>query len=262
MLWGSEASGRALEIVGAPTDRDRQRHVGPSEIGEVCERCLADKIRGTYEDQRGGTPLAPLLGTAFHLLAQQRLSGSPEGRAGLLLVEKRVDVAQVDGYGPIRGTVDLFDIERREVIDWKVLSKSRIAGISAVVHNRLDGSVLMDRDKIIWETAWKYYAQMMLYGYALERDGYEVERASLLMIPRDASTDVLPGAARTLVFQYRRAVAEAVLGRFGELVARVRSETEEGAAVSSGAYESSPGCYRCKRLKKEEADMAAWGGMP
>ena len=258
MLWGSEAAGRALEIVGAPTDRDRQRHVGPSEIGEVCERCLADKIRGTYEDKRAGTPLAPLLGTAFHLLAQGRLSNSPEGRAGLILVEKRVDVAQIDGYGPIRGTVDLFDIERREVIDWKVLSKSRMAGISAVVHNRLDGSVLMDRDKPIWETAWKYYAQMMLYAYALERDGYEVERASLLMIPRDASTDVLPGCARVLVFQYRRAVAEAVLGRFSELVARVRSE--EG--VSSGAYESSPGCYRCKRLKKEEADMAAWGGMP
>lgn len=260
-MWGSEATGRALEIVGAPTDRDRQRHVGPSELGEVCERCLADKIRGTYEDKRAGTPLAPLLGTAFHLLAQQRLSGSPEGRAGLILVEKRVDVAQVDGYGEIRGTVDLFDIERREVIDWKVLSKSRIAGISAVVHNRLDGSVLMDRDKIIWETAWKYYAQMMLYAYALERDGYEVRQASLLMIPRDASTDVLPGAARTLVFQYRRAVAEAVLGRFSELVARVRNEKER-AGVSSEGYESSPGCYRCKRLKKEEADMAAWGGMP
>lgn len=258
-MWGSEATGRALQIVGAPTDRDRQRHVGPSELGEVCERCLADKIRGTYEDKRAGTPLAPLLGTAFHLLAQGRLSNSPEGRAGLVLVEKRVDVAQVDGYGPIRGTVDLFDIERREVIDWKVLSKARMAGLSSVVHVRLDGSVLMDRDKIIWETAWKYYAQMMLYGYALERDGYEVERASLLMIPRDASTDVLPGAARTLVFQYRRAVAEAVLGRFSELVARVRGE--EKNEVGAG-YESSPGCYRCKRLKKEETDMAAWGGMP
>ena len=261
-MWGSEAVGRALQIVGAPTDRDRQRHVGPSEIGEVCERCLADKIRGTYEDKRAGTPLAPLLGTAFHLLAQGRLSGSPEGRAGLILVEKRVDVAQIDGYGPIRGTVDLFDIARREVIDWKVLSKSRMAGLSAVVHSRLDGSVLMDRDKPIWETAWKYYAQMMLYAYALERDGYEVERASLLMIPRDASTDVLPGAARTLVFQYRRAVAEAVLGRFSELVARVRDEGKNEEGVSSGGYESSPGCYRCKRLKKEEADMAAWGGMP
>ena len=260
-MWGSEATGRALEIVGAPTDRDRQRHVGPSEIGEVCERCLADKIRGTYEDKRAGMPLAPLLGTAFHLLAQQRLSNSPEGRAGLLLVEKRVDVAQVDGYGPIRGTVDLFDIERKEVIDWKVLSKSRMAGVSSVVHNRLDGSVLMDRDKIIWETAWKYYAQMMLYGYALERDGYEAERASLRMVPRDVSTDVLSGAARPLVFQYRRAVAEAILGRFSELVARVRGE-KEGAGVSSRGYESSPGCYRCKRLKKEEADMAAWGGMP
>lgn len=258
-MWGSEATGRALDIVGAPTDRDRQRHVGPSELGEVCERCLADKIRGTYEDKRAGTPLAPLLGTAFHLLAQQRLSNSPEGRAGLILVEKRVDVAQVDGYGPIGGTVDLFDIERGEVIDWKVLSKARIAGVSSVVHNRLDGSVLMDRDKTIWETAWKYYAQMMLYGYALERDGYEVERASLLMIPRDASTDVLPGCARVLVFQYRRAVAEAVLGRFSELVARVRSEENK---VAGAGYESSPGCYRCKRLKKEEADMAAWGGMP
>ena len=261
-MWGSEATGRALEIVGAPTDRDRQRRVGPSELGEVCERCLADKIRGTYEDKRAGTPLAPLLGTAFHLLAQQRLSNSPEGRAGLILVEKRVDVAQVDGYGPIRGTVDLFDIERGEVIDWKVLSKARIAGISSVVHSRLDGSVLMDRDKIIWETAWKYYAQMMLYGYALERDGYEVGQASLLMIPRDASTDVLPGCARVLVFQYRRAVAEAVLGRFSELVTRVRGEKKNEGGVPSGGYESSPGCYRCKRLKKEEADMAAWGGMP
>ena len=73
-MWGSEAAGRALQIVGAPTDRDRQRHVGPSELGEVCERCLADKIRGTYEDKRAGTPLAPLLGTAVQLQAQPRVS--------------------------------------------------------------------------------------------------------------------------------------------------------------------------------------------
>ena len=168
-MWGSEATGRALEIVGAPTDRDRQRHVGPSELGEVCDRCLADKIRkvvATTLMATVGGARRPLLGTAFHLLAQQRLSGSPEGRAGLVLVEKRVSVAQIDGYGEIRGTVDLFDIEHREVIDWKVLSKARMAGGSSVVHTRLDGSVLMDRDRIIWETAWKYYAQMMLYGYA------------------------------------------------------------------------------------------------
>lgn len=254
MFWGSELIGRALEVVAAPSDRDRQHHVGPSELGEVCERCLADKIRGSYEDKRAGTPLAPLLGTAFHLLAQRRMEASPEGRAGQVLVEKRVSVADVDGYGEIRGTVDLFDIARGEVVDWKVLSKARMAGLSSVVHTRLDGSVLMDRSKSIWETAWKYYAQLMLYGYALERDGYEVKQASLLMIPRDASTDVLPGCARALEFQYRRPVAEAVLGRFGDLVGRARAGEDD--------FESSPGCYRCKRLKKEEADMAAWGGMP
>lgn len=257
MFWGSEIISRALEVVAAPSDRDRQRRVGPSEIGEVCERCLADKIRGTYEDKRAGTPLAPLLGTAFHMLAQKRLEASPEGRAGLILVEKRVDVAEIADYGTIKGTVDLFDTARGEVVDWKVLSKARMAGLSSVVHTRLDGSVLMDRDKPIWETAWKYYAQLMLYGYALERDGYEVKQASLLMIPRDASTDVLPGCARALEFQYRRPVAEAVLGRFQELVARVRKEDGDGEEH----YSSSPGCYRCKR-KKKEADMAAWGGMP
>ena len=63
-------------------------------------------------------------------------------------------------------------------------------------------------------------------------------------------------------FGNTRAVAEAVLGRFSELVTRVRGEKKNEGGVPSGGYESSPGCYRCKRLKKEEADMAAWGGMP
>lgn len=259
-VQGARAVDEVVGIVSAPSRRDKQKHLGPSEIGEVCDRCLSDRIRGAYKDEREGAPLAPLIGTAFHALAEQRLKESPAGRSGLLQVEKRVKVADVEGYGEIIGTVDVFDTATGDVMDWKVLSKARIAALSRCIHARLDGTVLLDRASRTWETAWKYYVQMMLYCYGLSRDGYEVRRANLLMLPRDATTDVLPGSLRTITFPYREGAARAALARFSEILDRIHGGDEPES------FESSDGCYTCGRRKREERNNLAmlelWGPRP
>lgn len=56
-----------IEVLSRPSERDKQRRIGPSELGDLCERCLAEKMLGTHEDDDRGTPFAPMLGTALYV---------------------------------------------------------------------------------------------------------------------------------------------------------------------------------------------------
>lgn len=73
----SPAAMLAVSNVFAPTERDKQTCIGVSEIGDDCERCIADKLLGIPHDtENTGTPLAPFLGTAFHAFAESRTKTS------------------------------------------------------------------------------------------------------------------------------------------------------------------------------------------
>lgn len=61
----SEVYDKILRELSRPSARDRQRKVGPSELGDLCERCLAEKLLGVHDEERSHA-LAPMIGTAFH----------------------------------------------------------------------------------------------------------------------------------------------------------------------------------------------------
>ena len=68
----------AVSDVFAPTERDKQTAIGVSEIGDDCERCIADKLLGIpHGTENTGAPLAPFLGTAFHAYAESRTKNEP-----------------------------------------------------------------------------------------------------------------------------------------------------------------------------------------
>jgi len=96
------------------TERDRQRSVGPSEIGG-CRRKVWHRIQNTPITNPDTLAQAANLGTAWHSWIESRLANNPR-----FLLETRVER---DG---IRGHIDCFDLEANQVMDWKLIGSGGV----------------------------------------------------------------------------------------------------------------------------------------
>ena len=216
-----------------PTERDKQTRVGPSEIGDLCARCLADKLLGIGTKPSNDTPIAPLIGTAFHAYAENLESSAS------VLVETKVTVGEVEGYGPITGTMDRYDIELKHVIDWKVLGKKKAKEMRSG-YAIVGGTVVFDEHNPYHSQLVKYYHQIQMYGKGAENAGLPVESVSLLIIPRDATIERIPQDVTELCFPYNPHVAGEVLARAGRILAWARDNPD-----SLDEIDSDPDCYVC-----------------
>lgn len=188
------------------------------------------------------TPIAPLLGTAFHLLCEKR-SRDME-REAEVLVEQSVHVGDVGGYGPIKGTLDRFDIKAGEVVDWKLVSlkkrdafkrlyrKSQREGFDAIVEDYGAAQFL------------QYYIQLCLYGKGMEDLGYEVNNVTLLLLPRDVTIHVVESELTALSMSYDRDLAIYALGRAGLIYEKVRKSNELITTL-----DSAPECFYCSKYR-------------
>lgn len=238
----SPAAAAAVSNVFAPTERDKQTRIGVSEIGDDCERCIADKLLGIPHDMgNAGVPLAPFLGTAFHSFAESRTRNDPN-----VLVEQRVEVCDLEDYGRISGSVDRFDIAAATVLDWKLLSRKKISAFKKSI--KWDSELPQFANTIAGAQFRKYYIQIMLYGYGLTQLGYEVAHCSIVALPRDCSVEVVPDSINEFSFPWRQDVAFAALERLQSIWERVRSH---GGDVDS--LQSSPICWYCSHERHTEA---------
>lgn len=188
------------------------------------------------------TPIAPLLGTAFHLLCEKR-SRDME-REAEVLVEQPVHVGDVGGYGPIKGTLDRFDIKVGEVMDWKLVSlkkrdvfrrlyrKAMRDGLEAVVSDYGAAQFL------------QYYVQLCLYGKGMEDQDYEVNNVTLLLLPRDATVHVVESELTALSMPYDRDLAIYALGRAGLIYEKARKSNELITDL-----DSAPECFYCSKYR-------------
>lgn len=229
----SEVYDKILRELSKPSARDRQRKVGPSELGDLCERCLAEKLLGVHNEERSH-PLAPMIGTAFHAYLENvvDLRG--------YLKETRVEVGQIKGYGTISGTADGFDTTTGCVVDYKVLSKKKIKKFSSSTFFDDDHSPEFFADSITEGQLKKYYYQMMLYGLGMENAGYTVRHAALIMFPRDCTVESVNEASHELCFKYNRDAALAVLNRAQHIFDWANDNKDQLDELES--YE---GCYYC-----------------
>ena len=102
-----------------PTQRDLQKRVGPSDLGNPCPRCLGRKL--VAEDNTAGDfSLYPWIGTAVHSYLEAQVFQDNYAQH-----ELRVYVGDVPGYGPVKGTSDLVLQKHPElgswVVDWKIV---------------------------------------------------------------------------------------------------------------------------------------------
>lgn len=229
----SEIYDRIMRELTKPSKRDKQRKVGPSELGDLCERCLAEKLLGVHEEEKTH-PLAPMIGTAFHLYLENVI-----GLKGYLK-ETKVTVGTIEGYGDISGTADGFDIETGHVVDYKVLSKKKIKAFSSATFFNEDRNPEFYSDSMTEGQLKKYYYQMMLYGLGMQNAGYDVHHCSLVLFPRDCTVESVTTASHELCFKYKREAALAVLERANEIFKWANENRD-----NLGELDSHPGCYYC-----------------
>lgn len=229
----SEIYDSIIKDLSKPSQRDKQRKVGPSELGDLCERCLAEKLLGVHQEEKS-YPLAPMIGTAFHLYLENVI-----GLKGYLK-ETKVTVGTIDGYGEIRGTCDGFDTTTGHVVDYKVLSKKKIKAFSSATFFDEERNPEFFSDSLTEGQLKKYYYQMMLYGLGMETAGYEVTHASLILFPRDCTVEPVMSASHELCFKYNRDAALAVLERATQIF-KWADENRDNL----GELDSHTGCYYC-----------------
>jgi len=199
---------------------------------------LAEKLLGIHEEDKA-TKLAPTEGTAWHHYVEY-LSGKYDDPENTL-VETKVVVGEVEGYGPIKGTMDRFEIDLGHGIDWKLMGKKRIKQLARGLVTTRDGMVVFDPDSPAAGTLKKYYAQLQLYGKGMEDAGHEVNALSLLCITRDSTTETVEQGATEIQFPYDRKVAESVLLRASQIYAWA-SDPDNNV----DELDSDDGCWYCK----------------
>lgn len=216
-----------------PSKRDKQRKVGPSELGDLCERCLAEKLLGIHQEEKN-YPLAPMIGTAFHLYLENTIGLKD------YLKETRLTIGTIEGYGDISGTADGFDTSTGHVVDYKLLSKKKIKAFSSATFLDEERNPEFFSDSLTEAQLKKYYYQMQLYGLGMENAGYEVNHTSLILFPRDCTVESVMSASHELCFKYNREAALNVLERANQIFKWAINNwniLEE--------LDSHPGCYYC-----------------
>lgn len=203
---------RLIQELTKPTERDKQRRVGPSEIGNPCPKCLGRALMDERADQ--DFSLYPWLGTAVHSYLEENVF--PEG-----MHEMRLDVGEIPGYGPVKGTTDMY--LEGSVVDWKIVGLKKIKGfkINPVGHSR--------------GVSTQYRYQSMIYAKGCELAGMPVDDINIVFIPRD-SGDVKDIYVHSEAYQPE--MADKALARAGFIYEFAQEKGWE-------ALESDDDCYTC-----------------
>jgi hypothetical protein len=192
------------------TERDKQRRVGPSSLGDECPQCLGRAMLGEAEKQ--DFSLYPWLGTAVHSYLEREVFPDAEH-------ELKLYCGDVEGYGEIKGTTDIYFKEDGGTVgDWKIV------GLKKIKEYRVKGPPL------------KYRYQGMIYAAGCVLSGRPVESIKIIFIPRDSGNvqDIFVWEE-----EYQPAMVEAVFTRAAKVY-------EIAQAKGWEILPSSDDCYNCK----------------
>lgn len=219
-----------VRAMDAAADRSQQTHLGPSEIGNPCSRCLAEKILGIYEPPPFDDPWTRVIGTAIHdwLDAAAVASNVRDDHARWY---PEVRVQPDERLLPSGGRCDLFDADTGTVIDHKTTSAERLKKY------RLNGPGVT------------YRRQAHLYGLGYLNAGHKVQNVALAFWPRG-------GRLRDLwvwTEPFDAGIAEEALTRYDLL--RNLCATAGPAIVHT--LPSDPDCFVCTRKMSDGTPSSA-----
>jgi CRISPR/Cas system-associated exonuclease Cas4 (RecB family) len=211
----------ALRAGDAKRSRSTQVQIGPSEVGG-CRRKVWYRLNNQPETNGNELKLAAIMGTAIHAEIEKALADNPD-----VLIETEVE------YNGMKAHIDCFVPSTGDVIDWKT-SKVRNLSYFPTLQQR-----------------W----QVQLYGYLLAKNGYAVNRVSLVAIARDGDErDV-----KVHTEDYNESIALEALG----WLAAVKEAKEPPAPEKDASYcqfyckfYESSGEIGCVGLKKERTPVS------
>ena len=211
----------ALRAGDAKRSRSTQVQIGPSEVGG-CRRKVWYRLNDQPETNDNELKLAAIMGTAIHAEIEKALASNPD-----VLIETEVE------YDGMKAHIDAFVPSTGDVIDWKT-SKLKNLGYFPSTQQR-----------------W----QVQLYGYLLAKNGYAVNRVSLVAIARDGDErDV-----KVHTENYDESIALTALGWLAVVKeAKDAPDPEKDASYCQFycKYYDSSGEMGCVGLKKEHTAVS------
>lgn len=228
--------------------RSLQTRIGPSEVGDPCDHCLAAKLAG-WAKTPDGVGWLPFVGTCVHEWLERHFIQHENDRTGgnhtasrRFLVEQRVTVGQAGGQ-TITGSCDLFDTVTGTTVDWK------ITGANTLRTARRGPTP-------------KYRVQAHLYGRGWANAGYTVRNVSIIYLPRNSMGGW--DDAVTWHEPYDEQVAINALNRVDRIANNLRALEALGPdAVTAwiGQLPRDPDCWDCPRYP-DGAGMTKPGHKP
>lgn len=235
-------------IVNSITHQPRslQKRIGPSEIGDECDHCLAAKLAGwTKHDPM--VPWAATVGTGGHLLMEtffhrHNQEHTPRGGAKRFVMEETIPVGYI-GNTEITGSTDLLDLETGMTVDWKFVGKSSLDKY------RRQGP------------SQKYRVQAHLYAHGWNRAGIPVQYVSICFLPRATNT-------WTQHFwwheEYQPQIAEQALERANRIHTQLTALANVSAQARDQWITSLPraqDCWDCKKYPDWQPPVETIGGI-
>lgn len=233
--WGARYAAEIRRVVfatAAQAPRTLQRHLGPSEIGHVCDRQVAGKLAGLPRTNHVQDPWPSIVGTATHAWLEGAFR-SENDRLGRIRWVPEARVTPIDGHA---GTADLYDADEQSVNDHKVLGPTSMAKV------RSPGG-----------PSRHYVVQLLLYALGYRRLGLPVCRVAILAYPRTLST--LDG-----LYVWDRPYTPADDDLLDEVFAQLDMRKQWAAALITGAAQltdvpadTTDDCHFCEFFRPQSA---------
>ncbi|MEU9606184.1 hypothetical protein [Streptomyces sp. NPDC048057] len=235
----AERIGQFIVDSDANSPRSLQSAIGPSDVGEPCERQLSYRIHDWPQVNTRHDPIAAVIGTGFHMWMAEKFearqttlaNGQPRYR-----IEERVTVRE--GSTPnaaLAGSSDLFDRLTALNYDWKLV------GLSSLDKYRRQGP------------SQKYRIQAHLYGLGQENAGQPPSRVVVVFIARYHELRVHVWSE-----PYDKQIALDALARLDRIYQRIYDLNPEAHPErwSQIPTDKAANCRFCPWLKPGSADLS------
>lgn len=242
------ASNYALELRAvivrhaSQAPRTLQRHLGPSELGAVCDRMVAGKMAAIPSTNHVADPWASIVGTALHSWLEKAFAAE-NYRSGMRWLTER----KVTPHPEHPGTADLYDAAYGgSVVDWKNLGETSMAKVKAVTGPPIH-----------------YQVQLLLYGLGYRILGLPVRRVVLAALPRTKSTLDTMWVWEREISQHDDLLIEEVFQRTA--IRKIFAKAITSGQISYMDVPATPSddeCYFCPLYRPEAAKNPSIRGCP
>lgn len=223
--WASRYATEIRRVVTTAAERaprSLQAHLGPSELGAVCDRQVVAKMARLPRTNHVADPWPSILGTAAHAWLADAFAADNQ-RLGRI---RWVPEQRVTPHPNHPGTADLYDADEESVDDHKVLGTTSLAKVRSP-----EGPPR------------HYVVQLLLYGRGYRLLGLPVKRVALIAYPRTAAS--LDG-----LYVWERPYTPADDELIDEVFAQTEYRRQWAVAVLTGAAQLSdvpaaPGAGEC-----------------